>query len=230
MTFTASNIPYAKYSLYAYVGDSSTGNQEMATINGTSYYYSTEGAASTYTPITSRSSSNYQSGNYIEVDGLTGSSLPVTVAGTTQTFGGLCGVEIVNTASGGGNVNILPATSALRIAAGWTLDLSGGSQQLASLSDNMPGSGGNIINSGIRPPLSLTLSPTGGSTTFSGMIQGGGTLGTIGLVISGSGTQVLAGSNSYTGGTTVKSGRLAVDGSLASPVSVSGGLWQASAL
>ena len=54
----------------------------------------------------------------------------------------------------------------------------------------------------------LTLSPTGGSTTFSGMIQGGGTLGTISLVLSGSGTQVLSGSNTYTGTTTVNAGVL----------------------
>ena len=215
MTFTASNIPYAKYSLYAYVGDSSTGNQEMATINGTSYYYSTEGAASTYTPITSRSSSNYQSGNYIEVDGLTGSSQTVTVAGTTQTFGGLCGVEIVNAASGGG-VNLLPAATSLSIAVGATLDLGGGSQQIASLSNKTPGSGGSVINSGTAASV-LTISPTGGSTTFSGMIQGGGTLGTIGLVISGSGTQVLAGSNSYTGGTAVNLGILQAAGTASLP-------------
>ena len=45
MTLTVAGIPYAKYSLYAYVGDSSVGNQEEATINGTSYYFATEGGA-----------------------------------------------------------------------------------------------------------------------------------------------------------------------------------------
>ena len=217
MTFTASNIPYAKYSLYAYVGDSSTGHQEMATINGTSYYYSTEGAASTYTPITSRSSSNYQSGNYIEVDGLTGSSQTVTVAGTTQTFGGLCSVEIVNTTPVVGNVNILPATSALRIAAGATLDLNAASQQIASLADQAPGSGGSVVNSVTGSTSVLTLSPSGGSTTFSGAILSGGSNGSIAVVVNGNGTQVLAGSNNtYTGGTELAGGTLAIagDGSL----------------
>ena len=78
-------------------------------------------------------------------------------------------------------------------------------------------------------PAILTLSPTGGSTTFSGMIQGGGTLGRLSLVMSGNGTQVLAGgflghgsldvdagtlilsgSDGYSGGTTVESGTLDV--------------------
>ncbi len=119
--------------------------------------------------------------------------------------------------------NILPASGPVRIGSGVTLDMSGVSQTIASLADNTPGSGGSIINSNTGATSVLTLSPTSGSTTFSGMIQGGGTLGTISLVMSGSGTQVLSGSNSCSGGTTIKSGRLVVDGSLASPVSVNGG-------
>ena len=223
MTLAVNSIPYARYSLYAYVGDSSTGNQEMATINGTSYYYSTEGGTPiTYTAISSRSSSNYQSGNYIEVDGLTGSSQTVTVAGTTQQYGGLCSVEIVNAAPGVGAINILPATTALSIARGGTLDLCGDRQQVASLSDQVPGSGGSIINSN-SVASTLTLSPSGGSSTFSGMIRGGGTLGTISLVVSGSGVQVLAGSNTYTGPTTINQGTLLVNGSLVSPVTVNSG-------
>jgi autotransporter-associated beta strand protein len=103
--------------------------------------------------------------------------------------------------------NFLPAATALSIAGGGTLDLSGGSQRVASLSDKTPGNGGSVINSSSAASV-LTLSPSGGSTTFSGMIQGGGTLGTISLVTSGSGTQVLAGSNTYTGGTTVAAGTL----------------------
>ena len=125
------------------------------------------------------------------------------------------------------NANLLPATTPLSIANGAMLDLSGFNQQVASLSDYAPGSGGSIINSNTGSVSVLTLSPTGGSTTFSGMIEGSGTLGTIDLVMSGSGTQVLAGSfvgpgslnvnsgtlilsgsNSYTGGTTVLAGTL----------------------
>ncbi len=119
-------------------------------------------------------------------------------------------MEIVNATPG---VNTLPATTALSIAIGSTLDLSGGSQQVASLSDQTPGSGGSIINSGTTASV-LTLSLSGGATTFSGMIQGGGGApsgsGTISLVVSGSGTQVLAGSNTYTGATSVNAATLQV--------------------
>jgi autotransporter-associated beta strand protein len=123
--------------------------------------------------------------------------------------------------------NLLPVATPLSIASNATLDLSGGSQQVASLSDKTPGNGGSIINSNSAASV-LTLSPSGGSTTFSGMIQGGGGApsgsGTISLIVNGSGTQVLAGSNTYTGGTTVSTGQLIVNGSLGSTVvSVSGG-------
>jgi len=130
----------------------------------------------------------------------------------------------------------LPSGTAVQVAAGAALDLGGWSQQVASLSDFAPGSGGNVINSAVATTSVLTLSPTGGTTTFSGTILGGGTLGTISLVMSGSGTQVLAGSllgpgslavnagnlvlsgnDSYTGGTTVNAGTLIATSSTALP-------------
>ena len=104
--------------------------------------------------------------------------------------------------------NPLPLTTAVTIAANSTLDLGGANQQVVSLADYAPGLGGSIINSNTGVPSVLTLSPTGGSTTFSGTILGGGTIGTIGLVMNGTGTQVLAGSNTYSGGTTVNGGTL----------------------
>ena len=42
------------------------------------------------------------------------------------------------------------------------------------------------------------------------MIAGGGTLGSMGLAVAGSGVQVLAGSNTYVGGTTISSGTLQI--------------------
>ena len=104
--------------------------------------------------------------------------------------------------------NVLPAATAVAVAGGATLDLNGAVQQVASLSDYAVGNCGSVINSNTAAAAILTLSPTGGSTTFSGLIAGGGTNGTIGLVMSGTGTQVLAGSNSYTGGTNLNAGML----------------------
>ena len=113
--------------------------------------------------------------------------------------------------------NELPTTTVLSIAHGATVDLGGNSQQVAALADYALGSGGRVINSGTGSISILTLSPTGGSSTFSGMIQGGGTLGTISLVMNGNGTQVLAGANTYTGGTTVNAGVLQIGQSNALP-------------
>ncbi len=72
--------------------------------------------------------------------------------------------------------NVLPVTTVLSIAATGTLDLDGSPQQLAALADYAPGLGGSIINSNTVTAAVLTLSPTGGSSTFSGTIQGGGAL------------------------------------------------------
>ncbi len=120
---------------------------------------------------------------------------------------------------------LLPATTTLSIAAGASFDLNGETQTVAALSSGS--NGGSVINSNAAMPATLTLSATGGSTTFSGPING--TTGAINLVMSGSGTElltgpisgpgsvsvnsgtlILAGSDSYTGGTTVLDGVLEV--------------------
>ena len=106
---------------------------------------------------------------------------------------------------GNGNSSGLPSATALAVSASAVFDLGGANQTVASLSDGN-GGGGSVIDSATTLPSVLTLSPTGGSTTFSGSILGGGTLGAIELVLNGSGTQVLAGTNTYTGGTVVTSG------------------------
>lgn len=121
-----------------------------------------------------------------------------------------------------GGDNRLPTTTALSIATGATLDLAGGSQQLASLSDS-GGGGGSVTNSTSGSPSTLTLSPGSGSTTFSGVIGGGA--GAISVVKSGAGTQILSGTNTYTGTTTVSAGTLQIgdgvnDGSISTSTSI----------
>ncbi len=118
------------------------------------------------------------------------------------------------------DVNRLPATTALAIAAGATLDLNGVSQTVASLAD-YAGGGGQVINTATGP-VTFTLNPSAGATTFSGAIGGGGG-GAVALVKNGAGTQVLSGTNTYAGGTTINAGVLRVDGSIVGPVDVNGG-------
>ena len=138
-------------------------------------------------------------------------------------------VLIANTALGpaqitalmnnGGCALNLPAGTALQIASGGTLDLAGASPQAASLAD-VGGAGGSVVNSAAGTTSLLTLSATGGATTFSGQIAGGG-LGVVGLAVGGNGVQVLAGSNTYTGGTTLLAGELSIasDANIGGPTS-----------
>jgi S1-C subfamily serine protease len=113
MTLTINGIPYERYTLYVYVGDATLGNQAKVTVNGKTYYYTPEGGAQVgYVAITNTNSASHQLGNFIEVEGLAGASQNVVLAGTTQQYSGLCGVEIVNTTPGAVAQNL--PTSALQ--------------------------------------------------------------------------------------------------------------------
>ena len=94
----------------------------------------------------------------------------------------------------------LPATSPVSLASVATVDLVGTTQTIASLSD-IGGSGGLVTNSGAFATLTLNAATT---NIFTGAIRGN-----LALVKSGSGMQLLNGTNSYTGNTTVSNGTLA---------------------
>ncbi|MBW8863951.1 MAG: autotransporter-associated beta strand repeat-containing protein, partial [Verrucomicrobia bacterium] len=96
----------------------------------------------------------------------------------------------------------LPIVSPVSLASGATLDLTGISQTIASLSD-VSGSGGLVTNS--VGTVTLTLS-SGGTNTFSGPIASANA---INLVKNGTGMQTLNGANNYSGNTTVNAGTLA---------------------
>ncbi len=83
------------------------------------------------------------------------------------------------------------------------------SNTIYSLSGN-----GTINDGGVAE--TLTIAPTSGTTTFSGVILGNGY--SFSIVKSGAGTQVFAaaGSYAYIGATTINGGTLEVDGSIAS--------------
>ena len=146
-----------------------------------------------------------------------GVNLAAATAGTsayvgfTGATGGLFAIQTISdfqfTAGlGNGNPSGLPAATALAVSKSAVFDFAGASQAVASLSD---GSGGGSVINSARTLLSvLTLNRTDGSTTFSGSILGGGTLGAIEMVLSDTGMQVLSGTNTYTGGTFVTDGTL----------------------
>ena len=130
--------------------------------------------------------------------------------------------DAIVTGGGLGGVNVLPATTAVSIASGATLDLNGVTQTIASLSDYGLG-GGTVVNGAAATPLSLTIAPTSGSTTFSGTIDDSGAPNALTLVKTNAGTQVLSGHNTYHGDTNVNGGTLQLpQGAGQQPLAVTG--------
>ncbi len=110
--------------------------------------------------------------------------------------------------------NALSTTTAFSIntvsgsTANMTYDLAGFNQTLASLASGagVTTTNGIVTNSGAAK--TLNLSNASGTTTYSGTISGA-----IALTKSGASTQILGGSNSYSGLTTVNAGVLQVNNS-----------------
>ena len=174
----------------ALVGTSST----SAIIVGNFAYSSS--ANSTYSGLITGGTSS------LDLDSPTGTMLLLT---QSNSFGGGTSIE-------GGTLK-LANSSALSSGgvtmSGGTLDLGGlASAKLTSLS----GSGGTVQTSSGTSTL-LVVPPGGTSTAFAGSIINGG--GQISLLVNGSGTLVLSGSSSYSGGTTVQSGTLVLESSTA---------------
>ena len=105
-------------------------------------------------------------------------------------------------ASPAGRNNVLPTSTPLVIAANSTLDLNGGTQQVASLSG-----AGLLTNSSTSTAAVFTVGDAS-STTFSGSITDSGAPGSLSLTKVGGGALVLSGANPYIGGTTVNGGTL----------------------
>ena len=98
--------------------------------------------------------------------------------------------------------NPLPITTDLTISSTGTLALDGVNQQVTSLSG---ATGARVTNSGATDKT-LTISGTS-ITNFSGVISNGAT-NKINLLKAGNGTQILTGTNTYTGTTTINAGTL----------------------
>ncbi len=147
----------------------------------------------------------------------------LTFGSNSAMIGGVDGLVVGAGASQA--TNVLPPATPLTINSGGMLDLHGTAQTVASLSDYSPGVGGIVTNS-VNTPATLTLAPTSGSTTFSGVITDGGLpAGALTLTKTGAGTQVLAGANTYNGATNILGGslRLAASGSIRATLAVTVG-------
>jgi fibronectin-binding autotransporter adhesin len=102
-------------------------------------------------------------------------------------------------------------TTELAIEGAGQLDLSGSNQRVAELGGNSTSASINIAGG------SLTVNQAT-NTSFGGNLTGNGS-----FTKTGTGKLIFAGANTYTGPTTVSGGTLAVNGSIASPVTVTAG-------
>ncbi len=107
------------------------------------------------------------------------------------------GADAVPSGTGKGNVEV-----------NGTLDLNGYSITVNGLS------GSGAVTSGVTGSVTLTVGANDQSSTFAGVIDDGS--GTVGVVKAGAGTLKLSGANTYTGGTTLQQGTIALGGSIRS--------------
>ena len=136
----------------------------------------------------------------------------ITGAGTlTQSGHGNLVLGGVNTYSGATNVasGALDANSSTGFSPNSdftvtsTLNLGGFSNTVGSLAGT-----GTVTNNGFFGVSVLTAGGDNASTTFSGVLTDG--LSTFGFIKTGTGTMVLTGRNTYTGGTTISAGTLQI--------------------
>jgi fibronectin-binding autotransporter adhesin len=130
-----------------------------------------------------------------------------TYTGATIVAAGTLKAGVATVGGGSPTSGALGVNSPVAVLGGSTLDLNGYSETIGSLTDS--GSlGGTITSSAPGSPI-LTVGGLGASTTFSGVLQNGSA--TLGLNVLGPGSLTISGSqNTYSGGTTITSGTLAL--------------------
>lgn len=140
-----------------------------------------------------------------------------TIGSANPNFGGAVAVNL------GGliltNAAALNAANVVSVASGATLDIQNVNQTIAGLNDVTGAGGGTVTDSTATAVHTLTLAGSG-VYSFGGTITAG-TPANMALTTSGNGTYILTGPSLFTGQTTINTGTLQVDGSLANtPVNV----------
>ncbi len=215
-TFTADNT---------YAGGTTINGQTLQLGNG-------ETTGSITGDVVDNGTLTFNRSNNVSFDGaISGAGNLVKLGGGFLLLGGpntYTGTTIVNAgALVADRTDSFSASSAFTINAGATLDLFGSNNTVGSLS----GSGVVINSGGVDVPTNATLSvgADNTSTTFSGTLKDG-PFSTLALTKVGTGTLTLTGPNTYSGGTSLNGGILAVnnDGNLGTgPLSFDGGTLEA---
>ncbi len=127
-------------------------------------------------------------------------------AGVTAIAGNL-GISNASTIVTLSNNEQIANTSAVSIFTSSTFRMSGFSDTIGSLS----GSSSFVENGTISTTSTLTVSGASGSSTYSGTLQNG-SAGVLAFAKTGDGTQILSGTNTYTGTTAISGGKLYING------------------
>lgn len=160
---------------------------------------------------------------YIRVNGALSSlavGARIWVGGTTASAGGSGTLQIENGATVSGLGTTIYPGAYLNLGTGAVLD-----SPLTIQDGNIAAGTIDFPNDMTVSSGNLTVYTSTSDPTFSGEISGPGglTKGSLGFIAPSPGTLTLSGQNSYTGATIVSAGRLIVDGSVISDVTVNNG-------
>ena len=134
----------------------------------------------------------------------------IVFVGTSNNFSGNIVVSgtgtILQTGVGGGSEHI-PDGSSVDVASGAFLKLAGAAGATETI-NALTGSGTVRRHEAVSGLVTLIIGSANGGGTFSGPLENGA--GSLALVKNGSGTQILSGANTYSGGTTINAGTLQI--------------------
>lgn len=219
---TLANLPYASYSVYAYVGSDGNGRVGHGTIGASTLFFTTnDNPFGGYVQATATSQATSVASNYLLFQNVAGSTFTYSQAGNTNNVG-LHGVQIVETGNGPLTIanNLVVTADSIIDVTGFNSATVTGSLSIGA--NKLSVTGGST---GANAPYRLNLGTTSisGNATFDVANNGTGSgtlvLGTVddggngfGIIKAGNGILALTGvnGNTYSGSTSVNAGTLLV--------------------